>query len=59
VKTETGDDASTATWEQVQPVYRCWLYEEGAAILDDDGKVIKRGFAAGPQTWLSTASKER
>jgi len=46
VKAETGDDSTTATWAQVQAIYRCWLYEEGAAVLDDDGKVIKRGFAA-------------
>jgi len=46
VKTETGDDSTIATWTQVQAIYRCWLYEEGAVVLDDDGKVIKRGFAA-------------
>jgi REP element-mobilizing transposase RayT len=46
VKTECGDDAETATWDQVQAIYRCWLYEEGQAVLDDDGQVIRRGFSA-------------
>ncbi len=27
-------------------MYRCWLYEDGRERGDDDGKVIKRGFAA-------------
>ena len=47
VRTETGDDASTATWAQIQAIYRCWLYDEGKVVLDDDGQVIRReGFAA-------------
>ena len=46
VKTECGDDAETATWDQVQAIYRCWLYEEGQAVLDDEGHVIRRGFSA-------------
>ena len=46
VQTECGDDAETATWDQVQAIYRCWLYEEGQAVLDDDGQVIRRGFSA-------------
>jgi REP element-mobilizing transposase RayT len=44
VKTETGEDAETATWEQIQAIYRCWLYEEGQEVRDDDGQVIRRGF---------------
>ena len=27
-------------------IYFCWLYEEGQAVLDDDGQVIRRGFSA-------------
>jgi len=46
VRTETGDDTSTATWAQIQAIYRCWLYDEGKVVLDDDGQVIRRGFAA-------------
>ena len=46
VKTECGDDAETATWDQVQAIYHCWLYEEGQAVLDDDRQVIRRGFSA-------------
>ena len=46
VRTETGDDASTATWAQIQGIYRCWLYDEGKVVLDDDGQVIRRGFEA-------------
>jgi hypothetical protein len=44
VKTETGEDAETATWEQIQAIYRCWLYEEGQEVRDDDGQVVRRGF---------------
>ena len=45
VRTETDDDASTATWGQIQAIYRCWLYDEGKVVIDDDGQVIRRGFA--------------
>jgi hypothetical protein len=46
VRTETGYDASTSTWAQIQAIYRCWLYDEGKVVLDDHGQVIRRGFAA-------------
>jgi hypothetical protein len=46
VKAETGDDSTTATWAQIQAIYRCWLYDEGKVVLDEQGKVIKRGFEA-------------
>ncbi len=39
-------DFEADCWEQVQRMYRCWLYEDGREREDDDGKVIKRGFAA-------------
>jgi REP element-mobilizing transposase RayT len=48
VKTECGDDSETATWDQIQAIYRCWLYEEGQEVRSDDGQVIRRGFS--PQT---------
>ena len=37
---------STANWAQVQAIYRRWLYDERKVVLDDDGQVIRRGFAA-------------
>lgn len=37
VKTEVADDAETATWDQIQAIYRCWLYEEGQEVRDDEG----------------------
>jgi hypothetical protein len=46
VKTECGDDSETATWDQIQAIYRCWLYEEGQEVRSDDGQVIRRGFSA-------------
>ena len=46
VRTETGDDASTASWALIQSIYRCWLYGEGKMVIDDDGHLIRRGFAA-------------
>jgi len=46
VRTETGDDASSGDLGQIQAIYRCWLYDEGKVVLDDDGQVIRRGFAA-------------
>jgi len=44
VKAETGDDAETVTWNQIQAIYRCWLYEEGQEVRDDEGQLIRRGF---------------
>jgi len=35
-----------ASWAQIQSIYRCWLDDEGKMVLDDDGQVIRRGFAA-------------
>ena len=46
VKSGTSDDADTATWDRIQAVYRCWLYEEGQAVLDEQGQVVRRGFSA-------------
>jgi REP element-mobilizing transposase RayT len=48
VRTEVGEDpagGAATNWARIQAIYRCWLYEEGAAVLDEHGKVIKRGFA--------------
>lgn len=46
VRAEAGEDSGTATWAQVQAIYRCWLYEDGRVVLDESGQVIRRGFAA-------------
>lgn len=48
VKTEVGDGSETATWAQIQAVYRCWLYEEGQEVRDENGQVIRSGFS--PET---------
>jgi REP element-mobilizing transposase RayT len=48
VKAEVGEDPGTVTWAQVQAIYRCWLYEEGKAVFDENGRVIRRGFS--PET---------
>ncbi len=45
VKTEVGDGSETATWAQVQAIYRCWLYEEGQEVRDENGQVIRCGFS--------------
>jgi len=46
VRAETGDDSGTATWNQVQAIYRCWLYDDGREVRDEHGRVIRRGIAS-------------
>ena len=44
IRGEVGDDESTRNWPQIQAIYRCWLYDEGKVILDEAGRVIRRGL---------------
>jgi REP element-mobilizing transposase RayT len=46
VRGEMGDDQGTGSWPQVHAIYRCWLYDAGKAISDENGQVTRRGFAA-------------
>jgi hypothetical protein len=57
VKSEVGDDAETSSWDQVQAIYRCWLYEEGLEVRDDDGQVIRRGFS--PETAAMVINRQQ
>jgi len=45
-RAETGDDSGTATWNQVQAIYRCWLYDDRREARDEHGHVIRRGIAS-------------
>jgi len=33
------------TGPRIQAIYRCWLYDEGKVVLDEAGRVIRRGLA--------------
>lgn len=46
VRGEVGNDETTQQWHQIQAIYRCWLYDEGKAVMDENAKVIRLGFAA-------------
>ena len=37
---------ATQNGTQIQAIYRCWLYDEGNAVVDENGQVIRLGFAA-------------
>jgi hypothetical protein len=45
IRGEVGHDESTQTWAQIQAIYRCWLYDKGQIVLDEEGQIIRRGFA--------------
>ncbi len=45
VRGSTGDEA--VTWEEASPVYRDWVYDTGAEVRDEEGRLVRRGVSAG------------
>ena len=41
-----GADSGTASWAQIQAIYRCWLYDQGEQEHSEEGAMLRPGFSA-------------